>query len=210
MTSLKIKHIVLAAMALTASAMSQAQTTAPTTAASGVKASTVVQRNVNQEKRIEQGLQSGSLNTREAAQLQKEESKVDRLEAQSLKDGKLTPEEKLRVTQAQNKVSQDIRTDKTNAVKGNPTSVSSQRLQADVQRNVNQQERVEQGLQSGSVTQHEAARLERGQARVEHREAVAGQDGHVGAREQRRIHRAEDRQSRRIYRQKHDAQHQGV
>jgi hypothetical protein len=204
MTSLKIKHIVLAAMALSAAALSQAQTTAPATA-TNPGAAPILQRNVNQEKRIEQGLQSGSLNTREAAGLQREEAKVDRLEAQSLKDGKLSAQEQQRLTQAQNKVSQDIHADKTNAVKGNPTSSSSQRMQADVQRNVNQQERIEQGVQSGSLTKHEAARMERGQARVEHREAVAGQDGHVGAREQRRIQRAESRQSRHIHRQKHDA-----
>jgi hypothetical protein len=205
MNTLKIKHIALAAMALSAAALSQvsqAQTTKVQPAAAAV-----VQRNVNQESRIEQGLQSGSLNTREAASLQKEEGKVDKLEAKSLKDGKLTAAEQQRLTQAQNKVSQDIHADKTNAVRGNPTSSSSQRLQADVQRNENQQARIEQGLQSGSLTKHEAARLERGQARTDAREAKAGQDGHVNAREQARIQRGEDRQSRRIHRQKHDAQH---
>jgi len=201
MTTVQIKHIVLAAMALSAAALSQAQTT------SNDPATAVVQRNVNQEKRIEQGLQSGALNTREAARLQREEGKVDHLEAHALKDGKLTPQEQQRLTQAQNKVSQDIRADKTNAVRGNPESASSQRMQADVQRQVNQQARIEQGVQSGRLTQHEAARLERGQARAAAREAHAAQDGHVGAREQARIRRVEDRQNRRIHRQKHDAQH---
>lgn len=204
MNTPKIQHIALAAMALGAATFSQltlAQTHAqPATAAA-------VQRNVNQEQRIEQGLQSGALSTREAAHLQKEESRVDKLEAHALKDGKLTTAEQRRITQAQNQVSQDIHTDKTNAVRGNPASASSQRMQADVQRNVNQQARIEHGVRSGQLTQHEAARLERGQARTDAREARAGQDGHIGAREQARIHRVEDRQSRRIHRQKHDAQH---
>lgn len=204
MNALKIKHIALVAMTIgtgTLSQVSLAQTNAqPATAA-------VVQRNVNQEQRIEQGLQSGALNTREAAHLQKEEGKVDKLEAHALKDGKLTAAEQHRITQAQNQVSQDIHADKTNATRGNPASASSQRLQADVQRQVNQQARIEQGVQSGSLTPHEAARLERGQAHAGAREARAGQDGHVGAHEQARIRRAEDRQSRRIHRQKHDAQH---
>ena len=195
-SSTKLKHIVLAMMAMGAVTVSQAQ---------AVTAATTVQRDVNQQSRIEQGLQSGALSTHEAAKLQKEESKVDRLQAKDLKDGHLSAGEKLQLTQAQNKVSQDIHADKTNAEKGNPASASSQRMQADVQRNVNQQSRIEQGLQSGSLTKHEAAHLERGQARVEKREARAGQDGHVGVREQRRIQRAENHQSRRIHRQKHDA-----
>ena len=48
---------------------------------------TDVQRDVNQQQRIENGLKSGQLNTREAAKLEHEEAKVDRAEANALKDG---------------------------------------------------------------------------------------------------------------------------
>lgn len=165
-----------------------------------------VQRNVNQETRIEQGLQSGALNTREAAALQREESRVDRMQANALKDGKLTPAEQARLNAAQNKTSRDIYAAKHNNVTGNPQSASSQRMQADVQRNINQQQRIEKGIQNGSLTNRETARLERGQSRVARAEARAGRDGHVGAGEQAHIQQAENRQSKRIYRQKHDAQ----
>jgi hypothetical protein len=89
---------------------------------------------------------------------------------------------------------------------GNPNSASSQRMQADVQRNVNQQQRVEQGVQSGSLTTREAGQLERGQANVDRREARAGADGNVSAKEQQRVQSAENRQSKKIYREKHDRQ----
>jgi hypothetical protein len=79
-------------------------------------------------------------------------------------------------------------------------------MQADVQRNINQQQRVEAGVQNGSLTNREVAKLERGQAKVDRKEAVAGADGHVGAHEQARIQRSENHQSKRIHRQKHDAQ----
>ena len=95
------------------------------------------------------------------------------------------------------------------AATGNPQSASSQRMQADVQRNVNQEQRIENGIQNGSVTNREAAKLEHGQARVEHKEARAGRDGHVGAAEQANIQHAENHQSRRIFKQKHDAQVRG-
>src|SRR6266436_5069895 len=126
-------------------------------AASAQTVGSEVQRDVNQQQRIEQGLKSGSLNTREAATLERGEARIDR-------------------------------------------------MQADVQRNVNQERRIEQGVQSGQLTNREAGRLERGQARVDRAEARAGADGRVGPNEQRRIQKAENKQSKRIYREKHDAQ----
>src|SRR3954465_6245 len=111
-----------------------------------------VQRDVNQQNRIEQGLQSGSLNTREAARLEREETKVEKDEARAMRDGKLSAAEKARLSREQNNVSRDIYREKHDAQTGNPNSASSQRMQPDTQRNVNQQRRIEQGLQSGSLT----------------------------------------------------------
>src|ERR671936_2494110 len=144
-----------------------------------------VQRDVNQQQRIEQGLKSGQLTTREAARLEREDSRVERDQARALQDGKLTPAEKARLAREQNRVSRDIYREKHDAQTGNPNSPSSQRMQADVQRNVNQQQRIEQGVKSGSLTNRETARLERGQARIDRKEARAAADNHVGAREQR-------------------------
>ena len=175
-------------------------------AASAQTVGSEVQRDVNQQQRIEQGLKSGSLNTREASKLESEQSRIDRMQSNAEKDGKLSPAEKARIQRAQNQESRDINRLENNAAKGNPSSASSQRMQADVQRNINQQQRIEQGIQSGQLTNREAAKLEGGQARVNQAEARAGADGHVGANEQRRIQKAENKQSKRIYREKHDAQ----
>jgi hypothetical protein len=165
---------------------------------------TAVQRDINQEKRIEQGLQSGSLDTREASLLQRDEARVDRLEARSLKDGKLSYAERQRIQSAENRASKDIYTAKHNGVSGNPLSASSQRMQADVQRDINQQQRIKNGIDNGSLNNREVARLEHGQARDDARQYRAGRDGHVGAFEQRRVQAAENRQSQRIYKLKHN------
>jgi hypothetical protein len=61
-------------------------------------------------------------------------------------------------------------------------------------------------VQSGQLTGRETARLERGEGHDSALQAKAGADGHVGAREQKRLQRNESRESRRIARQKHDAQ----
>lgn len=165
-----------------------------------------VQRNINQQQRIEQGLQSGQLNTREAARLEKGEARVEGMEARALRDGQVSRNEARHIDQAQDRLSRDIYREKHDAQVGNPNSPSSQRMQADVQRNVNQQQRIQQGLNSGSLTQHEAGRLERGQAHTNRMEARAGRDGHIGRVEQQRLQRAEHHQSARINHEKHDRQ----
>jgi hypothetical protein len=179
------------------------------TSAFAQSAADETQRNINQQQRIEAGLQSGQLNVKEAAKLEREQSKISRAEAKALKDGKLNAAEKERIADMQNKASRDINAEKHDAQQGNPNSVSNQRMQADVQRNVNQQQRIENGIKNESLTNHEVSKLEKGQAKVEHKEAAAGANGHVGAREQRRIQKAENHQSKRIYKEKHDGQSRG-
>ena len=175
--------------------------------ASHVSAQTVgseVQRDINQESRIEQGLKSGQLSTGEAARLERGEAQIDRMESKALKDGNLSPEEAARIQRAQNRESEAINRSKHNDVTGNPNSATSQRMQTDVQRNINQQNRIEQGIRSGQLTNKEASRLERGQARVDRAEARAGADGHVGAHEQARVQRQENAQSRYVAHDKHN------
>lgn len=75
------------------------------------------------------------------------------------------------------------------------------------QRQDNQEARIQQGVQSGSLTQQEAGRLERGQNHVDRMENRAKSDGVVDNRERMRIQNAENRQSREIRREKHDRQH---
>jgi len=163
------------------------------------------QRDVNQQQRIEQGLQSGQLNTKEAGRLEREQQHVDRMEARDLKDGHMSAGEQLRLDKAQNAASADIYKQKHDAQTGNPNSASSQRMQTDVQRNVNQQQRIQNGMENGSLTNREASRLEAGQARTDRKVANAAADGHVGAAEQGRIRRSENRQSVNVYRKKHNS-----
>lgn len=85
-----------------------------------------------------------------------------------------------------------------------PAPTPEQRIE---KREANQQRRIEAGEKSGSLTPREAARLERGQARVEKMEKRAEADGKITGREARRIEHAQDVQSKKIHREKHDRQH---
>jgi hypothetical protein len=73
-------------------------------------------------------------------------------------------------------------------------------------RQENQEERIEKGVESGQLTKKEARRLEKGQQRVENLEEKALEDGKVTKREKKRIEKAQDKQSERIYNQRHDEQ----
>jgi len=75
------------------------------------------------------------------------------------------------------------------------------------QQQANQERRIDQGVASGSLTQREANRMERGQQRVDNMENRAKSDGVVTRQERARIHNAQNVESKRIYRQKHDRQH---
>ncbi len=191
---MKTRMLVTALLVALGSASAFAQTPAAT-----------VQRDVNQQTRIESGLKDGSLSTKEAGRLEKEQSQIDRLQAKQLKDGTLTPRERVQLNRAQNRASQDIKTAKSNDVKGDPASKSSERMQADVQRNVNQEKRVEQGINSGELTNREAGHLQAGQAKVTQTEAKVAKNGHVGAREQAAVQKKENAQSGKIHKKKHNA-----
>lgn len=73
-------------------------------------------------------------------------------------------------------------------------------------REARQDARIEQGVQSGQLTEKEAAKLQKGQAHVDRLEDKAMADGTVTEKESKRIEHAQDVQSRRIAREKHDGQ----
>ena len=177
--------------------------------ASAQAVSTDQQRDTNQQDRIDQGLKSGQLSTGEAAKLEQGEAHIDHMESKADKNGSVSPAEQARIQAAQNRESAAIHSDKTNAVTGNPNSASSQRMQAAVGRDAKQDQRTENGIKSGQVTNREAGSIDRGQAHLDHSEAVAGANGHVSAREQARTQRIANRQSNHIYRAKHNARTRG-
>jgi hypothetical protein len=77
------------------------------------------------------------------------------------------------------------------------------------QREHNQRSRIHNGVASGELTRPETRRLAAGQVHVHRVEARAKSDGVVTARERAHLQHEANQQSRRIYRQKHDAQDRG-
>src|SRR5262245_36097627 len=74
------------------------------------------------------------------------------------------------------------------------------------QRQANQEQRIDKGIESGQLNQHEANRLEKQQNHINKMEDKAKSDGIVTNKERRRIHNAQNHASRNIFREKHDRQ----
>ncbi len=74
------------------------------------------------------------------------------------------------------------------------------------ERQQNQQKRVGEGVENGSLSSTEAARIEKQEAGI-HKEVKtdrAANGGKLTPQEKAQVNRQQNRESRRIYRQKHD------
>jgi uncharacterized protein YdeI (BOF family) len=159
------------------------------------------ERQRNQQQRIRQGVRSGELTGVEAARIQRRESQIKLNEARARQSGgEFTPQERARIQGQLDRSSQAIYQQKHDAQDRIPNNGVNERQQ-------NQRDRIRQGVQSGELTGVEAARLRRQEAQIRLNEARARQSGgEFTPQERARIQRQLDRESRRIYRQKHDAQ----
>jgi hypothetical protein len=172
-----------------------------------VTGQTIQDRKENQQDRIGQGVQSGQLTAGEAANLEKKESAVNQEEhdMRKLDNGKLTTADKKTLTQQQNQLSNQIYKDKHNAAVQNTNPKSEVGKRAE-----NQQDRIGQGIQSGQLTAGEAAHLESNEAKInkEVRNDRAANGGKLTPQERAQVNRQQNRTSRQIYRDKHNARHQ--
>jgi hypothetical protein len=69
-----------------------------------------------------------------------------------------------------------------------------------------QQERIARGVKSGELTARETKHLEAREIKIQHDKKEARADGVVTPEERAKLNREENRSSRAIRRQKHDAQ----
>jgi len=71
-------------------------------------------------------------------------------------------------------------------------------------RQINQQKRIKHGMKTGEITHGEFAALKHQQREIHKMKRRAKRDGHVGRYERARIHKAQNRSSRNVYRKKHN------
>ena len=140
----------------------------------------------------------------EAAKLEKREKAVNHEVRADRKanGGKLIPSERQQVDAQQNKMSKEIHIDRTNAVKPHYGNNEVDR------RRENQQKRIGQGIASGQLTAGETARLEGKEAEIngQVRADRKANGGKLTPSEKQQVNGELNRESSRIYKQKHDAQ----
>jgi hypothetical protein len=102
-------------------------------------------------------------------------------------------------------MSKQIYQDKHNSAVQNTTPKTEVGKRAE-----NQQDRIGQGIKSGQLTAGEAAHLENNEAKINHevRNDRAANGGKLTPQERAKVNRQQNRQSRQIYRDKHNGRHQ--
>jgi hypothetical protein len=86
------------------------------------------------------------------------------------------------------------------------SALAQTRTPVATKRQVNQQARIKQGVNSGELNRREAVRLEAEQAKIQAEKRIAKADGNVTPRERAKIQHDQNKASRQINNQKHDAQ----
>ena len=184
------------------SSSDQASTAQSKTATPGV-----TQRQKNQQRRIRQGVNSGQLTPHETKKLEGEEGKIqaDKLEAKS--DGTVTLAERAKLQHEENKASHDIYRQKHDAqvTTPKPAGSGSTATPGVAKRQVNQQARIKQGVNSGQLTKGETRRLEAEQGKIHADKLEAKSDGKVTPAERAKLQHEENKVSKDIYRKKHNS-----
>ena len=157
------------------------------------RAGGIKKRAENQQDRIAQGVRSGQLTARETARLEHKESKLhsEVRDMRQLDGGKLTPKDRAVVNQQQDRLSRGIYAQKHDAqTQGSGTGEVAQRKE-------NQQDRIAQGVASGSLTAGEASRLESKESTLnqETRDMRALDGGKLTAGDKALVNQQQDRLS---------------
>jgi hypothetical protein len=177
-----------------------------TTSTTDAKPGEIQQRKENQQDRIAQGVQSGQLTAGETKNLETKEAGLNKEEGamRSEDNGHLTAADRAKLNRQQNRLSNQIHEDKTNA---NTAHYGNNEVG---QRRENQQDRIAQGIKSGQLTPGETAKLENQQQGIN--KEVSGMrqanGGKLTKADKKAVNQQQNQASRNIYNKKHNARTQ--
>jgi hypothetical protein len=203
---MKTKELILSAAALialsapAAFAQQSGSSSAPTPADAPAS---IAQRKDNQQDRIANGIDSGQLTAGETKNLETKEADVNKEEhtMRTEDDGHLTTADRTTLDRQQNHLSENIYDDKHNA---NTAHYGNGEIG---QRRQDQQDRIAQGVKSGQLTAGETSKLENQQQGI-NREISADKQANGGkltGLDKKSINQSQNRASRNIYGDKHNA-----
>jgi hypothetical protein len=200
---MKIKELILSAAVLIAFSVPSAYAQSTSTSSTTSDPASIAQRKDDQQDRIASGIDSGQLTAGETKNLETKEADVNKEEhtMRSEDDGHLTSADRATLNNQQNHLSNQIYDDKHNAATAHySNSEIGQRRQ-------DQQDRIAQGVKSGQLTAGETAHVENQQQGI-NREVRADRQANGGkltGLDKKSINQSQNRASRNIYRDKHNA-----
>jgi len=172
-------------------------------AQTNVPPGTIAQRKQNQQDRIANGVDSGQLTAGETKNLEGREANLNRHERQmrAADGGKLTAADRTQLNRQENHISGQIYQDKHNA------RTATYGKGEIGQRRENQQDRIAQGIRSGQMTPGEAAHQENREQGLNREISGMRQanGGKLSPAERGLVNRQQNKQSRQIYNEKHNA-----
>ena len=178
-TKILLLSAALAALMLPAAAQTSTTPTQPTPVPATKKPGEIQERKENQQDRIGEGVENGSLTAGEASRLESQESRLNQEERRmrAANGGKLTAADRAKLNRQQNRLSKEIYQQKHNAQKQNtnPKSEVGKRLE-----------------KKDAAINHEVNNMR------EHN------GGKLTPAEKAKVNRQENRMSRQIYRDKHN------
>ena len=204
----ELRNVILLAAACAICVPAAIAQSNPTAATTTTPKYTINQRKNNQQQRIGNGVENGSLTSGETSHVERQETHLNAEEHTMRADdnGHLTAADRTRLNAQQNHLSSEIYRDKHNARTQNlnPHSEVGQRQRL-------QQERIGQGIKSGQMTAREASHTEARETGVNHEIARdrAANGGRLTAGERAQVNRQQNRNSRAIYNKKHNGRVRG-
>lgn len=199
---MKTRFIILGATLAMAASISMAQTNPPP-ADTPTSPGNIAQRKQNQQDRIANGIDSGQLTAGETENLERREANLNRNERQmrAADGGKLTAADRAKLNGQENRISGKIYQDKHNA------RTATYGKGEIGQRRENQQDRIAQGIRSGQMTPGEASRQESREQGLNREISGMRQanGGKLSAGERKVVNQQQNKQSRQIYHEKHNA-----
>ena len=156
-----------------------------------------------EQERISNGMKDGQLTSGEAQQLENKQKALNHEEYEMRKanGGHLTAADRAKLQQQQKQISGQIYKDKHNDV------TRSTKTESGVSgRELNQENRIAQGVNSGQLTSGEASQLEAEHNKVKEQIAKdrAANGGHLTAQERQQINKEQNHVSKQIAKEKHN------
>jgi hypothetical protein len=202
---MKLNLFTLAVAALIASGPAFAQQSQPQTQTNQPAPTpppNIAQREQNRQNRVANGIDSGQMTAGETKNVESREANLNRevRDDRSADDGHLTQQERQQVNHQQNNLSHSIYQDKHNA---NTAHYGNNEVG---QRRENQQDRIANGLRSGTMNAGQTARVENREQGINEQDHADRQanGGKLTGQEHRQINREQNGASRQIYRDKHN------